>query len=62
MDENAKTILRDSHPGFTIKCDHCGSENVGVNSDIGHSALSGSWGGVYLRCADCNEVGYVFEY
>lgn len=53
IDPDARRELDMTHAGFTIRCGQCGSEAVGVDSDVGGSPESGIWGGVYLRCAGC---------
>ncbi len=50
-----------THEGFTITCDKCGSKVVIVDSDIGGSELSGSWGGVHLICQDCDARTEIYD-
>lgn len=44
-----------THPGFQITCERCGSMIVIVKSDVGISYRSGAWGGVHLKCQDCDN-------
>lgn len=44
---------KNTHPGFTIVCDKCGSKIVIVDNSLGFSAQSGSWGSVDLECLTC---------
>jgi hypothetical protein len=37
-------------PGFTVTCKACGSTLVHLENDQGFSEMSGSWGGLHLRC------------
>lgn len=60
-DPEARALLAKTHPGFTIHCQRCGSDAVGVDSDVGSSELSGMWGGVSLRCARCDLDMYVWK-
>lgn len=60
-DTDARELLAKTHRGFNVTCERCGSDAVGVDSDMGFSRLSGAWGGVYLRCAKCNLAVYVWE-
>jgi hypothetical protein len=50
-------IDEDTHPGFTIMCNICGS-SVYVDNSLGFSATSGSWGSVDLVCNNdaCDNV------
>jgi ribosomal protein S27E len=50
-----------THPGFRIICEKCGSEIVIVDSDVGFSAVSGGWGGVHLKCQDCDNETAIWE-
>lgn len=45
----------ETHPGFTIKCNKCGSTKVYLENDMGWSDLSGSWGGIHLICNECES-------
>lgn len=45
----------DTHPGFVITCQKCGSTDVYVENSLGFSSESGQWGSVDLVCANCNE-------
>ena len=54
-------LLATTHPGFTIHCQRCGSDAVGVDSDAGWSGQSGGWGGVFLHCAKCDLAVYLWE-
>lgn len=50
-----------THPGFTVTCDTCGSNDVIVESDVGFSATSGAWGDVSLVCRNCDALTAIFE-
>ena len=54
-DVEIKETCRQTHPGFEIKCLECGSTNVYIDSDVGYSETSGTWGGVQLICVDCEK-------
>jgi hypothetical protein len=60
-DEELARIFKDLHDAFDIACKKCGSKNIGVDSDVGFSKLSGAWGEVCLRCADCGNKATVWE-
>lgn len=60
-DAEARELLAKTHPGFSIHCYRCGSDAVGVDSDVGFSELSGVWGGVFLHCAKCDLAMYLWE-
>jgi len=50
-------LLKKSHQGFKIICDKCNSENTYIDSNVGFSELSGSWGAVSIKCVECdNEI------
>lgn len=56
MDEaQRKDMLRKTHPGFTVKCDKCGSEDVAVEISLGFSEVSGAWGSIDLSCDSCDN-------
>jgi len=61
VDGEAIAKLKGQYEGFTIKCDECGSEAVGIISDVGFSSISGSWGGVSLICAECGNGVEIWE-
>jgi hypothetical protein len=58
---SSEEACKKTHPKFTITCDACGSKSVFVESDIGGSEESGSWGGVCLTCADCHESDEIYS-
>jgi hypothetical protein len=51
----------ETHPGFTIICDRCGSKKVYVENSLGYSSTSGSWGSVDLICSDCDNIVEIVE-
>ena len=53
--------LSDTHRGFVITCDRCGSRNVGVYSNVGYSEVSGGWGEVGLLCKSCGADTEIWE-
>lgn len=55
QDSGRQKLADKTHDGFLIKCRECGSETVIVESDVGFSELSGAWGGVQLKCCDCQS-------
>lgn len=59
--EERDQAIEATHPGFTCRCDKCGSFRVYVDSDAGRSDESGAWGGVFLQCADCQARTDVWE-
>lgn len=40
-------------PGFTVKCDRCGSLKVELDNSLGWSETSGGWGSVDMVCKEC---------
>lgn len=52
-EESMLALAKETHPGFTVVCDKCGSKNVIVDSSVGSSETSGVWGSVDLECQDC---------
>lgn len=61
-DPEARELLAKTHPGFTIHCQRCGSNAVGVDSDVMMwSDTSGGAGGVFLHCAKCDLAVYLWE-
>lgn len=53
--------IEDTHPGFTVTCQACGSTEVIVTSDVGFSELSGAWGEVALECLGCGVDVAIWE-
>jgi hypothetical protein len=51
--------IQETHPGFTIVCDDCGSELVAVESDLEYSPAVGRRGNVYLRCTECDAETFL---
>ena len=51
--------IEETHPGFTITCDDCGSELVVVENDLEFSATAGRRGNVYLRCTECDAETFL---
>lgn len=51
----------ETHPGFTITCEACGSTDVAVTCSLGFSSLSGSWGSVDLECQKCDKITSIVE-
>lgn len=58
-DEDDREPIGETHPGFTIVCDECGSKLVVVESDLEFSALGGRQGNVYLRCTQCDAETFL---
>jgi hypothetical protein len=58
-DEEGAEPIGETHPGFTIVCDECGSELVVVENDLEFSVLAGRQGNVYLRCTDCDAETFL---
>jgi hypothetical protein len=54
-DYSLEDDIQSTHPGFIITCQSCTSTEVYVDSDLGHSAASGSWGSVKLVCNSCEK-------
>jgi predicted TIM-barrel fold metal-dependent hydrolase len=52
---DAEEAAAESHLGFDIQCCQCGGSIVSVQSNVGHSPQSGSWGGVQLHCHGCQQ-------
>lgn len=46
--------VKQTHPGFTITCDKCGSTMVITENTMGFSAESGGWGSLDLVCLECD--------
>lgn len=42
-----------THPGFTIICDKCKSNECYIDSNVGFSDESGAWGSVDIICKKC---------
>jgi hypothetical protein len=55
-DELTQEDAERSHPGFTVTCQQCGSALVYIETDLGFSSTSGSWGGVSLTCFACKAT------
>ncbi len=55
QNDDKQKAADESHTGFTGTCQECQSTVVYVTSDVGFSDISGAWGGVLLRCADCDN-------
>jgi hypothetical protein len=51
--------IGETHPGFTITCDECGSQLVVVENDLEFSATVGRQGNVYLRCTECDAETFL---
>ena len=58
-DEDGGEPIEETHPGFTITCDECGSQLVVVESDLEFSPAVGRQGNVYLRCTDCEAETFL---
>jgi len=56
-----KDLVKQTHPGFTITCDKCGSQRVEVENSLGFSPQSGGWGSVDLHCLDCDARTEIVE-
>lgn len=61
IDDEVDEAVQATHPGFTVICQACQSRRVIVTSDVGFSALSGSWGGVHLKCQSCGVKVEIWE-
>lgn len=62
MDGNANSDVemdrvnyKDFWPGFTVKCEECGSERVRLENTMGWSEISGGWGELSFVCDDCGQ-------
>lgn len=51
--------IEETHPGFTITCEECGSELVVVENDLEFSSSAGRQGNVYLRCTECDAETFL---
>lgn len=60
-DQDPDELAKSTHPGFTITCDKCGSSNVIVDSSVGFSEISGSWGSVDLECQECDNYAEIWS-
>lgn len=54
MPENESIDQEQFWPGFTVKCNKCGGENVILENTLGHSLESGWWGELAMTCTDCD--------
>jgi len=54
-------LFKKCYPGFTVKCDKCGSEEVYLDDTRGWSQLSGSWGELSLICNGCGNTVEIAE-
>jgi ribosomal protein S27E len=67
VNENARVwaarraTVQTTHPGFTITCEECGSDQVYVSNSVSWSSCSGIGGEVALVCSDCGERTAIFE-
>lgn len=59
-DEIDETVQA-THEEFLIICGKCGCKNVCIESNIGWSELSGSWGSVDLKCVNCKNYTEIYE-
>jgi hypothetical protein len=59
VDEDGAEPIGETHPGFTIVCDECGSELVVVENDLEFSVLAGRQGNIYLRCTECDAETFL---
>lgn len=55
MADQEKDYHKETHIGFTIRCDECGSERIYVDKTLGFSGESGMWGSIDLVCSDCGS-------
>jgi hypothetical protein len=54
-EEEERKAIYQTHPGFQIICEQCGSDRVFVENNRGYSGISGAWGGVDLVCKSCGK-------
>jgi ribosomal protein S27E len=59
LGEDEAEPIEETHPGFTITCQECGSRLVVVESDLEFSPAAGRRGNVYLRCTDCDAETFL---
>jgi hypothetical protein len=52
--------IDDTHNGFTVTCQRCGSTRVIVKNDLGWSEASGQWGSIDLCCLDCSRYSTIY--
>jgi hypothetical protein len=57
--EDEADPIEETHPGFTITCEECGSTLVAVESDLEFSPAAGRRGNVYLRCTECDAETFL---
>jgi ribosomal protein S27E len=57
--EDEADPIEETHPGFTITCEECGSRLVAVESDLEFSPAAGRSGNVYLRCTECDAETFL---
>lgn len=60
--EEQPWIGKDTMPGFTIKCDFCGSKHVYLENTLGYSAESGGWGSLTLVCSKCEKRTDIYDH
>lgn len=60
-DQEAIDLVNSTHPGFDIQCQRCGSKIVTVESSLGYSEMSGSWGSIDLVCVACATRSEIYE-
>jgi hypothetical protein len=48
-------------PGFTVKCDKCGSHEVFLENTMGYSPTSGGWGSIDFVCRECDNRAEIVE-
>lgn len=58
MDVQAR---QETHPGFTIICESCQSEDTWIENTPGFSRESGQWGELAIRCYNCKFSLAVME-
>ena len=46
---------------FKVECKMCGSSKVIIDSNLGFSPQSGSWGSVDFWCIDCENYHEIFK-
>lgn len=58
-----KTVeaCNETHPGFTIICDKCGSKEIYTEDSTGYSEESGAWGSYELVCNKCGNRCSIYE-
>lgn len=57
----AGQMEQQEHAGFIVRCRLCGSYDVGIDSDVGFSQVSGCWGAVRFKCPVCRATIEIWQ-